>query len=188
MAGDSLFSRAHRPGLYTTKKLRGFLALPGEIRNKIYNYYFESELHCEMTSKRYQLQQQKEPPVIRLWSALAASSPLLPVSKVSDTVPVICFSRCLGKYNVIQGLQTKWLGSSYALNLVCKQVYAETATFLYCKTVFIFDSPKRITNFFDVISSTRLDYITKLRLHYDTYGHPKSTHDIIWQDKHGQSW
>jgi len=188
MAGDSLFSRAHRPGVYTPKKLRGFLALPGEIRNQIYNYYFESELHCEMTSKRHQLQQQKKPPTIKLCSGLIASSPILPVSKTFDTVPVIRFSRCLGKYNVIQGLQTNWLGSSYALSLVCKQVYAETVTFLYCKTVFIFDSPKRIANFFDIVSSTRLHCITKLRLHYDTYGHPKSTHDIIWQDKHDQSW
>ncbi|CAA9964643.1 hypothetical protein PTMSG1_08002 [Pyrenophora teres f. maculata] len=188
MPGDSLFSRAHTHGVYAPKKLRGFLALPAEIRNQIYSYYFESEHHCEITRKPYQVQQQKKPLTVKLCSGLIAPSPLSSTPDTSNTVTVIRFTRCLGKYNIIQGLQTNWLGSLYALSLVCKQVYAETVTYMYLKTVFIFDAPKRMANFFDVVSSTRLGCITKLQLHYDTYGHPKSTHNIIWQDKHGRSW
>ena len=188
MAGSSLFSRAHRPGVYTPKKLRGFLALPGEVRNQIYNYYFESERHCEIIAKGKQFQQQKKPLTVKLSSGIVTPSPLHPAPNTIDTVHVVRFSRCLGKYNMIQGLQTNWLRSPYALVLVCKQVYAETATYLYRKTVFIFDAPKRMANFFNVVPNTRLECITKLNLHYNTYGHPRSTDHIIWQDKHGQSW
>ncbi|RMZ74179.1 hypothetical protein GMOD_00005042 [Pyrenophora seminiperda CCB06] len=188
MAASSFFSRAHRRAVHTPKKRSGFLALPGEVRNQIYSYYFESDHHCEVVAKGHQLRQQKKPRTVKLSSALTTPSPLLPAPSTPDTIPVIRFSRCLGKYNVIQGLQTNWRRSLYALSLVCQQVYAETATFLYRKTVFIFNAPKRMANFFHVVHSTRLDYITKLRLHYDTYGPPKSTHDIIWQDKHGRSW
>ncbi|KAG9377877.1 hypothetical protein PtrSN002B_002443 [Pyrenophora tritici-repentis] len=188
MARDSLFSPVHTRGVYAPKKLRGFLALPAEIRNQIYNYYFEAENHCEITRKSHQPQQQKKPLTVKLCSALIAPTPISSAPDTSNTVPVIRFTRCLGNYNIIQGLQTNWLGSLYALSLVCKQVYAETVTYMYLTTVFIFDAPKRMTNFFDVVSSTRLGCITKLQLHYDTYGHPKSTHNVIWQDKHGRSW
>jgi hypothetical protein len=106
-----------------------------------------------------------------------------------DDVPIIIrMSRRLGKYSVVQGLQTNWLGSLYAINLVCKLLHTETVSFLYRNTVFVFDAPKRMTNFLAVVSKARLECIVKLQLHYATYGCPKFAKDRTWQEKHHESW
>jgi hypothetical protein len=189
MGNTSLLSRAH-PRASAPKRMRGFLALPGEIRNQIYKYYFDSEHHCEVAAKGCQFKQQK-PRTVKLWSGLVPPSKRISAPDAeakAEFTSVIRFSRPLGKYNAVQGLQTNWLGSIYALSLACKQVYMETAVFLYHKTVFIFDAPKRMANFFSVVYTLRLESITKLRLHYDTYGHPERTEHLVWQDKHGKSW
>lgn len=187
----SLFSRAHRPAIYPPKQLRGFLALPGEIRNQIYKYYFDREHHCEVAAKGSQFKQ-REPQTVKLCSGLSSQQDwtLRPGSESDNSLApsVVRFSRSLGKYIMVHGLQTNWLSSLYALSLVCKQVHLETTKFLYCKTIFIFDAPKRMHSFFGVVSSTSLQNIKRLHLHYNTYGHPQRTDHQVWQDKHTQSW
>ncbi|EUC44532.1 hypothetical protein COCMIDRAFT_27146 [Bipolaris oryzae ATCC 44560] len=187
----SLFSRAHRPPIYSQKQLRGFLALPGEIRNQIYEYYFDREHHCEVAAKGGRFKQ-REPHTIKLCSGLSSQKywTVCSGSESDDSLApcVVRFSVSLGKYIMVHGLQTNWLSSLYALSLVCKQVHLETTKFLYCKTVFIFDAPKRMHSFFGVVSSASLQNITKLHLHYNTYGHPQRTDHQVWQDKHTQSW
>ena len=177
------------------KKSRGFLALPGEIRNHIYKCYFEPGRHCEIvaagTDFRQQKQERKPPRTVRLRSGLTSQKTQSTDvdSASSTTVPSVTrFSRPLGKYNVAKGLQTNWHSSLCALSLVCKQVYAETVTLLYHTTVFVFDAPRRIANFLDVMTSVRLENITMLHLHYDTYGQPPWTRDVGWHEKHGLSW
>lgn len=190
MTGTSLFSRAHRPRGSPPKKMRGFLALPGEIRNQIYGYYFDSERRCEIASKGSKFTQRK-PQTVKLSSNVIATKSTTPAPdpEISATPPVVIrFSRSLGKYNAVQGLRTNWPDSLCALNLVCKQVYAETAKLLYQSTVFVFDAPKRMTNFFKYASSIHLGSITRLHLHYSTYGNPNKTVDVVWQEKHHQSW
>ncbi|XP_014555684.1 hypothetical protein COCVIDRAFT_101610 [Bipolaris victoriae FI3] len=187
----SLYSRAYRPAIYPPKQLRGFLALPGEIRNQIYKYYFDREHHCEVAAKGSQFKQRK-PQTIKLCLGISSQKEgaLLSGSESDNSLApsVVRFSRSLGKYIMVHGLQTNWLSSLYALSLVCKQVHLETTKFLYCKTVFIFDAPKRMNSFFGVVSSTSLQNITKLHLHYNTYGHPQRTDHQVWQDKHTHSW
>ncbi|KAF1830026.1 hypothetical protein BDW02DRAFT_559923 [Decorospora gaudefroyi] len=190
MTATSFFSRAHGPRAHAPKRIRGFLSLPGEIRNQIYGYYFEVERHCEFAAKGCQFKPRKQR-TVKLWSGLVPpGSCVSPRDTEADAEAptLIRFSRPLGKYNVVQGLQTNWLGSLCALSLVCKQVYHETTAFLYTRTVFIFAAPKRMTNFFSNMSAIKLESITKLQLHYDTYGHPQRTSDLIWQNKHGESW
>ncbi|KAF1945492.1 hypothetical protein EJ02DRAFT_500747 [Clathrospora elynae] len=185
-----LFSRA-RPGTHNpTQKLRGFLALPAELRNQIYAYYFGAEVRCEVAAVGFQRFLQRKPRTVKLSSGLLCQpvSKPRPATESKNEVEVIRISRPLGKHNVVQGLKTNWLGSLYALNLVCKQVHAETLAFLYHKTLFIFDAPKRIDNFLNIVSKPRLECIAKLQLHYDTYGDPGRTADCIWQDRHYQSW
>ncbi|EOA80699.1 uncharacterized protein SETTUDRAFT_35625 [Exserohilum turcica Et28A] len=185
MTSSSLFSRAraHTAVMPSPKKLRGFLALPGEIRNGIYSYYFGSEYHCEITAQGSQFKQRR-PHTIKLWSGLAARKDHASRPDTKPGMPALNIVRFSGPL----GLQTNWLGSPYALSLTCKQVHLETAAFLYSKTVFIFDAPKRILNFFNVVPSTSLDKITKLHFHYDTYGPPHRADHQVWQAKHSQSW
>ena len=183
-----LFSRA-RPGKPTTRKIRGFLALPGEIRNMVYEYYIQPDFRCEFAAKGYCFKQAKSRTVKLLPNVHRTSHLYKDSTKPEEYGPtVIRISRPLGKYNVVQGLQTNWLASIYTLNLVCKQIHAETQEFLYQKTVFVFESPKRLTNFLTFISKPKLATITKLQLHYSTYGAPKSLDDLVWQEKHTKSW
>ena len=189
-ASPSLFSCAHRPAMRPPKRQRGFLALPGEIRNQIYTYYFDQDYRCEVVAKGSQLKDW-ESRTIKLRSGLAScQDENVGLGARPNEIPptVVRFSRPLGKYNIVHGLQTNWLSSLYALSLVCKQVYLETASFPYSKTVFVFDAPKRMYRFFGTVSSASLQQITKLYLHYNTYGPPERTNHQVWQDRHHQSW
>jgi hypothetical protein len=189
MGPPASFSRA-RPGKPPTKKVRGFLSFPGEVRNQIYSYYFECGYRCEIAAKGSQFTQQK-PKTVRLWAGAfhASSRSLNYTAKTTDEAPrTIRISRPLGKYSIVQGLQTNWFGSLFAINLVCKQIHAETLPFVYQKTTFVFDAPKRMLGFLNVVSNLKLEYITKLELHYTTYGNPQLSEHQLWQDLHGQSW
>lgn len=185
---SGLFSRA-RPGP-TAAKARGFMALPGEVRNMIYEYYFQADCRCEFAAKGCNFTQPK-PRVVKLSTGLIRPKNNMFKSHtgVEDEQPItIRISRPLGKYNIVQDLQTSWPSSLYALNLVCKQVYTETIPFLYRKTIFVFDAPKRINAFLSIVSKPRLADITKLQLHYSTYGSPEASQDRVWQDKHRSTW
>jgi hypothetical protein len=184
-----LFSRA-KSGNPTIKKPRGFLSLPGEIRNQVYAYYFESSICCEVVASGRQISSRKLR-TVKLWAgAFHHTGQVLkhtPETK-RDAPITIRMSRRLGKYTVVQGLQTNWHGSLYALNLVCKLLHAETVAFLYRKTVFVFDAPKRVCNFLAVVSQPRLECIARMEMHYSTYGCPKLAKDVVWQEKHHGSW
>ncbi|KAH6009307.1 hypothetical protein HBI84_048840 [Parastagonospora nodorum] len=185
----SLFSRT-RPSRSTPKKIRGFLSLPGEVRNQIYACYFESQFRCEIASKGANFHPPK-PKTVKLWAgSYSTKSPTLQhtSSTKEDTPLTIRVSRPLCKYTIVRGIQTNWLASLFAVNLVCKQLHAETLPFLYQNTVFVFDAPKRILSFLGVVSNSKLAYITKLQLYYTTYGSPRMAADGVWQSKHRQSW
>jgi len=184
-----LFSRA-RPGKSTPKKVRGFLSLPGEIRNQIYQYYFESDFRCEIAAEGSQFKERKTR-TVKLWAGAFQSDAqvLNYASEAKEEGPLtIRISRPLGHYNIVKGLQTNWFASLFAINLVCKQVHVETLPYLYHKTTFVFDASNRLTNLVRVISSSNLQHITKLQLHYTAYGCPRMSRDCIWQEKHNKSW
>jgi hypothetical protein len=186
----SLFSRT-RPGISRPKTVRGFMSLPGEIRNQIYAYIFESEFRCEVASKNRQFDKPK-PRKVKLWAGAFQSGTqtlqYTSATKEEEAPITIRISRPLGKYNVVQGLRTNWFASLFAINLVCKQIHTETLAFIYSRTTFVFDAPKRITNFLNIIPTSKLELLTKLELHYTTYGCPALMKDRIWQDKHTESW
>lgn len=188
-ANTCLFSHA-TSGKPTTKKIRGFLGLSAEIRNEVYKYYFESEIYCELVAKGYSFNKSK-PRMVRLCAGVLPSNPHTSKrnSIVEEEAPItIRISRLLGKYNIVQGLQTNWVASIYALALICKQVHAETVVFIYRRTVFVFDAPRRINNFLSVVPKPNLKIITKLHLHINTYGSPSDLDSCRWQDKHIESW
>jgi hypothetical protein len=135
------------------KKVRGFLALPGELRNNVYRYYFQADFRCELVAQGTHLD---------LWHSK-------PKTTTSSTIRV---SRRLAKYTRVQGLQTSWSGSLYALVIVCKQVHSESIAFLYQNTTFVFNAPRRMNNFLNALPAANLALITKLELHYANYANP----------------
>jgi hypothetical protein len=184
-----LFSRAV-PGKSTPKKTRGFMSLPAELRNQVYRYYFESDLRCEVVAGSQRLHE-PQARTVKLWAGAFHSNgqKLRYTSKPKEDGPITLRTPLqLGKYTVVQGLQTNWTTSLCALILVCKQVYYETTPFLYRKTTFVFNAPNRLTNFLSVVSGPKLESITTLQLHYVTYGCPRLLQDVIWQEKHNAAW
>jgi hypothetical protein len=180
----SLFSRA-RPGKSTPKKVRGFLSLPGELRNEVYQDYFESDFRCEIAAKGSILKERKT----RTVKLSTGAQTLKYQSKPKEESPItIRTSRPLGKYTTVKGLQTNWFSSLFAIHLVCKQLHAETLPYIYSTTVFVFDASNRLKTFLNVVSKPKLEHITKLQLHYETYGCPQLLKDRIWQEKHNKSW
>lgn len=71
---------------------------------------------------------------------------------------------------------------------VCKLVCTECIGLFYLNTTFAFDSPSRITGFLKVLSVTNLAHVTKVQLHYHTYGEPKRSKDVRWKERHLESW
>ncbi|KAF2112820.1 hypothetical protein BDV96DRAFT_613861 [Lophiotrema nucula] len=177
----SLFSRA-RQSLPSSpkKKVRGFLGLPGELRNKIYDCYFEDTggLRVEIAAHGTHLGDTGLQKIARC-------------SNASDTThkqPTIRMPRRLGNYKRVDGPQTRWATSLCALILVCRQVYQESILFLYRNTTFVFAAPRRIANFLYVIPKRNLSNITMLHLHYNSYGPPFSNAHVVWQEKHIKRW
>ncbi|KAH7132459.1 hypothetical protein B0J11DRAFT_521748 [Dendryphion nanum] len=183
-AQDSLFSRAN-PRPIPTKKVRGFLGLPGELRNRIYGYYFQKEFRVELMAKGVILGD-KKPKMVKLCFGGPVSA--RPKETPRTATMTLRVSRKLGQYKRVDGLLTQWDSSLSAIPFVCKQIHSETIGFLYRKTTFVFAAPKRILNFLAAISTRSLVNITKLHLHYSAYGEPKMLPDRVWSAKHRASW
>lgn len=182
----SLFSGAHGR-TSTPVKIRGFLGLPGEIRNRIYHYYFQEDFRCEIAARGVNFDH-RTAKVIKLCLGIVNKDGPIVKYQEESTPTTVRVSRRLGHYTRVHGIQTSWLNSLCGLILVCKQIHCEALVFLYCKTTFVFAAPRRISNFIQVLPKKNLSYITKLHLHYASYGCPRRTKDCGWQEKHLASW
>lgn len=189
-ATKSLMSARPKP---TPKKIRGFLGLPGELRNHVYRYYFEAVFCVEFAAKGV-IFDKPRPKTVKLCLNLVALGYRDENNLCAEYLQRdirqrnIRQPRLLGHYTRVNGIFTDWFNSLSALLLVCKQVHRETVRLLYQNTRFAFQAPKRIRNFLNHVSNTNLSYITKLDLHYDNYGEPYEARDRQWVTKHVNSW
>jgi hypothetical protein len=173
----SLFSRA-RPAKPVEKKIRGFLALPGELRNGVYRHYFPDNFRCEIVGDGTDFDplghKMMKLGLVPVWFRYMSNvrkpewQPFKP--RASTTVRI---SRHLGKskHTRVDGLRTNWSSSLCALIFVCKQIHSESIVFLYQSTTFVFNAPRRINNFLMAFPSANLAMVTRLELHYTNYGH-----------------
>jgi hypothetical protein len=185
----SLFSRTQGRSTFT-KTIHGFLGLPGEVRNRIYNYYFEEDLRCEIAAKGEHFDNKKEKTIKLCLGTVNKDGPVYKYSKTPtpDTPRTLRISKRLGYRSLLHRTQTSWLSSPYTLVFVCKQIHHESLLFVYHNTTFVAAAPRRIMNFLQVLPKKNLSYITKLHLHYTTYGNPRLLKDCVWQQKHLDSW
>ncbi|XPT02102.1 hypothetical protein M3J09_011224 [Ascochyta lentis] len=189
----SLFSRARpRVAFPKMKKARGFLDLPGEIRNRIYEYCFQSSFRCELVAQGCDLTTATPKVVKSLLNATVNSKPRHGDNrgKAKSDEPLIIRlpPRRRGSHSAVLGPRTCWLDLFCGLILVCKQIHTETLPLLYQRITFIFEAPCRISSFLRRVPQQNLDNVSKLHLYYTTYGSPSSASDVIWQDKHIESW
>jgi hypothetical protein len=172
------------------KKVRGFLGLPGEVRNQIYGYYFQDPFRAEIASKD-QLFKRRPPPTFKLCLPIADKNGVIFKDKpraVEPTPQTVCTPHALGRYIRVHGMSTKWDTSLCPLILVCKQIYNETLVLLYHNTTFVFVSAQRIQNFVKVLPKPNLELVTKLQVHYLCYGDPRMTTHKRFKDKHHDSY
>lgn len=202
----ALFARDPLP----TKMIRGFLGLPGELRNRIYTYYFEDEYRAEFAADNFVFEQrtfqplnpspdQSGPLQKYIYEPIQPLNPspnlaapchkyIYEKEKLTATPKTIRISWRLGKYLRVDGCRTKWETSLCPLILVCKQVHYETIAFLYQDTTFVFQGTKRIINFGQTVPKRNLKRITKLRLHYKCYDEPALRGDLMFMHKHIATW
>ncbi|KAF2015856.1 hypothetical protein BU24DRAFT_422161 [Aaosphaeria arxii CBS 175.79] len=167
-----LFSRTF-PRPKVGKRALGFLHLPGELRNHVYEHYFEQGYCIGFSTDTLAFEGPSERIHGRNWfqginpPSLRQRGPKQGVGR-----KVIHMKRKLGEYIRIDGLQTDWTTSRTisSLTYVCKQIYAETIQFLYWDNFFAFSSAKQLQGFMDVVPRRNLASITKLYVNYWTYG------------------
>ncbi|KAF2263610.1 hypothetical protein CC78DRAFT_581326 [Lojkania enalia] len=183
-----LFAR-NRSATSNLMKARGFLSLPGELRNRIYDYYFEEDFRIEVAAKGTRLMY-RVPKFMKLCLGIVNKATVyMHQERLQETTPrTLRMPRRLGRYKRIDGIVTDWSTSLCALVLVCKKVYYEAILFLYQNPTFVFAAPRRILNFLEFVQEDALGFIKKLQLHYNTYGSPFQAKDDTWASKHLCTW
>lgn len=188
----SLFASARpRVALPKTKKTRGFLDLPGEIRNQIYKYSFQDSFRCELVGQGCDFSSVGQNTIKILSNTTVRSKPPIKhcsKTKSDDPIVIRLPPRGPSTRHTALSSRTCWLDYHCALVLVCKQMYAETLPLLYQRITFVFEAPRRIIGFLKSVTEPNLNHVTKLHLHYATYGNPLCARDVAWQEKHIESW
>ncbi|KAJ4411150.1 hypothetical protein N0V91_001523 [Didymella pomorum] len=200
----ALFARAH-PRVKLLPKLAenakstnsSFLDMPGEIRNQIYQYYFQDHYRCELVGegcdfdayapkalKQLSNTSQPMPSSTYKWTEGYRGSWFNPA--LTLRFPVFRAGRRSSYPGPV--LYHGWLSPHGALILVCKQVCVETLPLLYNQITFIFEAPRRVENFLRRMPQAIHNSVTKLHLYYTTYGSPAAASDVTWQEKHIESW
>lgn len=166
-----------------------FLALPGEIRNRIYEYVFGTEYtvairpHGTVTSSHPMCEgsiKKSNPP--KAQRVLCVRS-----KQASSTLRTFHYSKKPGT-KPLPGVGVRWGSSPTSLLLSCKRVGDEAAGFLYSNTVFFFEDPRRIAAFIETARARDLHQITKVKLFIQAYGIPCASDDTRWEDKHVDRW
>ncbi|PSN65378.1 hypothetical protein BS50DRAFT_496550 [Corynespora cassiicola Philippines] len=158
-----------------------FLDLPGELRNNFYKYYFEDDFRCEFVAQDHAL-------LDKFTCGETSPGAITSDHLTQILLKTVRMSRAMGHYMRVHGLQTKWSTSLCPLLLLCKLIHHEVIALFYKKTTMVFAGPRRITNTLQIVPKIHLALITKLDLHYSTYGSPSLFEHSAWQVVHTLSW
>ena len=150
--------------------------IPGEIRNAIYGYVFDSIVIVEfMPSHHTQY-------------LLPYQEGIVYPSECGTDVPTVRYTGNLGKYNRISGMATKWKTSVSGIHLASKLFFRETITFIYRCNHFYFQSSCKLDNFLTVVNGINLKAVTSLSLSHVTYSEPRKAVDRVWKIRHDTKW
>lgn len=189
-------------GLYTFSLTRNtapkkscsrFLALPAELRNLVYDFYFQVGFFVELVAQGTNLDARRRKTIKLCLSSVAGDGKLYKKEgfqgkSATDLKPTLRMSRLLGSYSRVNEIDTNWAKSYSPILLICKQIYSEVIVMLYANTTFIFNASNRLSNFLAMVPKPNLAWVKKLRLHYSTYGNPNQTSLATFKTKHCTSW
>ena len=159
-----------------------FLKLPGELRNKIYEYgilnqYYEIgwvDSNHKNKTLTYRLPKLGRAQGPHLEPGAARRRRELDVSR---RVPI---QKRLTEGSIAPG--------PAALLAVCTKVHDEACSVFYSKSTFAFHGLGALRHFLDNLSPIATEALARLVIKYRAYGEPSLTEDQIWKAKHDRLW
>lgn len=159
-----------------------FLRLPGELRNKIYDY--------EIVKQYYEIEwiddnHKTKSLTYRLPRLSIAYGPHLESGAARRRRQLDCSRRVPSQKKLAEG--AIYAGPA-ALLAVCSQMHKEACSLFYSKSTFTFHGLGALRHFLNNLSSTATEALTRLVIKYRAYGEPNRTEDQIWKAKHDRLW
>ena len=165
-----------------------FLQLPGELRNKIYDYAIEKGLYVIQWINRNQKSKSLT------YKYLRRSQPSSPSEQTGPMLAPDAARRRRSldfhhRRSINKHLSEDDLGLGLTtLLLVCKQMSEEAASALYSKCMFYFHSLGSLRFFLDHLRPATMKSIRKIGLNYRAYGNPLKSEHQRWKEKHDRLW
>ena len=167
---------------YAPKDHFPFLELPGELRNKIYDYAIVKQDYDirwvnnnhKSKSLTYQLP--------RLGSAY---EPHLEPNAARRRRQLDCSRRVPSQKRLAEG---SIHSGPAALLAVCNEMHMEACSVFYSKSTFAFNGLGALRHFLNNLSPTATKALTQLAIKYRAYGEPNRTEDQKWKAKHDRLW
>lgn len=167
---------------YTPKGHFPFLILPGELRNKIYDYVIPREIYAlDWLGGN----QKSKTMTYRLPRRSKAFGPRLKADALERRV-LLRNIRYVGRKNIMEEQYRE--SSPVSLLWVCKQMYPEASSMFYSKSTFLFSLLGTLRHFLDTLHPQNKASITRLAINYHAYGHPVKTENQRWKARHDRAW
>ena len=167
---------------YTPQGQFPFLKLPGELRNRIYEY--------TITRQYYEIgwvdnNRKTKSLTYRLPKLGKAYEPHLEANTARRRHQLDCCRRVPSQKRLAEG--SVHAGPA-ALLAVCSKMHDEACSVFYSKSSFCFHGLGALRHFLDHLSPVAMESLTQLSIKYRAYGEPNRTEDQKWKAKHDQLW
>ena len=167
---------------YTPQGHFPFLKLPGELRNRIYEYTISRQYYevgwvnnkCKTKTLTY-----------RLPKLGKAYGPHLEADTARRRRQLDCHRRVPSQKRLEEG---SILAGPAALLAVCSKMHDEACSVFYSKSSFTFHGLGALRHFLNHLSPVAMESLTQLSIKYRAYGEPNRTEDQKWKAKHDQLW
>lgn len=167
---------------YTPKGHFPFLKLPGELRNKIYDYAIVTQYYeIKWVDNNYK----SKSLTYRLPKLCRACGPHLEPGAARRRRQLDCSRRVPSEKRLAEG---SIFPGPAALLVVCRLMHEEACSVFYSKSVFKFRGLGALRQFLHNLSPTATKALTRLAIKYRAYGEPNRTEDQIWKAKHDRLW
>ena len=167
---------------YTPQGHFPFLKLPGELRNKIYDYTITRQYYevgwVDNNHKTKTL-------TYRLPKLGKVYEPHLEADTARRRRQLDCCRRVPSQKRLAEG--SVHAGPA-ALLAVCSKMHDEACSVFYSKSSFTFHGLGTLRHFLDHLSLVAMESLTQLSIKYRAYGEPNRTEDQKWKAKHDQLW
>ena len=167
---------------YTPQGYFPFLKLPGELRNRIYEYTITGQLYeigwVDNNRKTKTL-------TYRLPKLGKAYEPHLEADTARRRRQLDYCRRVPSQKRLAEG---SIHAGPAALLAVCSKMHEEACSVFYSKSSFTFHGLGALRHFLDHLSPVAMESLTQLSIKYRAYGEPNRTQDQKWKAKHDQLW